>query len=75
MKNRIIDDKLLHEPAMTTVVAMTGAALAKGFRNLAEIAANSGAAQADCTISWLHKDEEVDARYVPELIYRVRIAT
>ncbi|KKL91591.1 hypothetical protein LCGC14_1893230 [marine sediment metagenome] len=66
-------DKLLHEPAMTTVVAVTGAALAKGFRGLAETAANCGATQADTTISWLHKDEEVDARYVPELILRVRV--
>jgi len=65
----------LHEPALDKLAGTHIGSLVKSFRALAALAAESNAATADFTLSWLDDQETVKSRYVPELICRVKKVT
>lgn len=68
---------LLHEPAMLRIQTskITPAFLAQALRTLAATADESNANDAAATITYHEHNEQVLARYTPEITLRVRQVT
>lgn len=65
--------ELLHEPAMRKIGSslLDRDAIGRALQSLAKVADESNANVAATTISFVEDNEEVAARYVPQITFRV----